>query len=420
MEPNNSKPNEPQKPLPPADRPTYEDFHAEGIDIVADSGVSEANEFTMGETNSAAETTLRELEKQEAQNEAVPQKALTPEQATKISNLQEIPRTEMPVPKKPQSTFVPPVTVMPKIASVMPPQPMPAAPKSPEIKNDPSIKQLRTFKSDAEEAVRYQNVSAIDIAVAEQKKREASTPIQYVHDEASHAKLGIFIIVVLAIIVLLMGGWYYWFSTSQQSPVTVTPTSKDNITALIPFRTSASIVIDTQEDAIDQIAARLSNVAMSTSSVFALLPKSTQEATTAAPITSIFLDTEIPDSLLRSLSNEYMIGVFTGSTKSPFIILKSTSFPITFAGMLEWESEMIDDLLPLIQVAHSEETGVGTTTNSFQDSVLVNVDVRVARNSNGKIILAYAFPNKETVAISTGEDSLRHILNELLRVRTIQ
>jgi hypothetical protein len=216
-----------------------------------------------------------------------------------------------------------------------------------------------------------------------------------------------------------MGGWYYWFSTSQQIPTTA-QTPKNNITGLIPFRTSASIVIDTQEDAIDQIAARLSTVTMSTSSVFALLPKSTQEATVAVPITTVFLDTEIPDGLLRSFSNEYMIGVFTESTKSPFIILKSTSFPITFAGMLEWEKEMVDDLLPLIQVAHNDETGLGTTTRSFQDSVIVNIDVRVARNSAGNIILAYAFPNKETVAIATGEDSLRHILNELLRVRTIQ
>ncbi len=419
MEPNNQKPNDPRKPLPPADRPTYEDFHAEGIDIVADSGVSEANEFTMGETNSAAEAALQDLEKQEVQTETVPQKTLTPEQATKISNLQEIPRPEMPIPKKPQQTFVPPVVTAPKIASVMPPQPAPTTPKAPEVKNDPSIKQLRTFKSDAEEAVRYQNVSAIDIAVAEQKKREASTPIQYVHDEASHAKLGIFIIVVLAIIVLLMGGWYYWFSTSQQSQVQA-PAPRDNITAFIPIRTSANIVIDTQEDAIDQISTRLSTITMGTSTVFALLPKSTSQTTEAAPIASIFLDTDIPESLLRSLTNEYMIGVFTGSGKSPFMILKSTSFPITFAGMLEWESEMADDLLPLIQVAHGEEMILGTSTRSFQDSVIVNVDVRVVRDSTGNIILGYAFPNKETVVIATREDALRHILNQLLLVRTIQ
>jgi hypothetical protein len=418
MEPNNPKPNDPQKPIPPQDRPTYEDFHAEGIDIVTDSGISETNEFSMGETNSAAETTINELEKQEAQAPTIPQKPLTPEQATRISNLQEIPR-EIPVPKKPQPAPVAPQTPPQQTNPFVPVQNAPEKPKAPEVKNDPSIKQLRTFKSDAEEAVRYQNVSAMDIALAEQKKREASTPIEYVHDESSHARLGLFIIIVLAIIVALLGGWYYWFTTSQSGVQVVAPVSKDNIRPLISYKTGSSVVIDTREDAIDQIAARLEMPA-GNSGVFALLPKSEPETTEGVPLESIFFDSEIPDGLLRSFSGEYMIGTYISAANNPFMILKSDSFPITFAGMLEWEKDMTEDLLPLIQVTHEDDAILGTTTRPFEDSVAQNVDVRVMRNASSTVILAYAFPNKDTVVITTSEDSLRYILGELLKVRTIQ
>ncbi len=418
MEPNNQSQNDPKKPLPPEGRPTYEDFHAEGIDIVANSGISETNEFSMGETNSAAETALSELGKQEALNESIPQKPLTPEQAAKIGNLQEIPAAEMPVPKKPQQPPQSPIPPQPRISPLIPPQSPTGLPKSPEMKNDPSIKQLRTFKTDAEEAVRYQNISAVDIALAEQRKKEASTPIEYIHDEASHANLGIFIVVVMAVIVLLLGGWYYWFTSSQPAQ-TGSPVSKDNIQALIPYKIGSSMVLDAEENAIDLIGARLADAASGTSSVFALLPKATAGSRDGAPLSDIFRDTEMPESLLRSFSGEYMIGSFISSRNDPFLILKSSSFPITFAGMLEWEGEMAKDLLPLVKVAH-DETKLPTTTKAFEDSVVQNVDIRVSRNQAGEIILAYAFPSKDTVVVTTGENSLRHILSELLKVRTIQ
>jgi hypothetical protein len=414
MEPNNQNSNDPQKPLPPQDRPTYADLHAEGVDIVANSGISEANEFTMAETNSAAESAMRELEKHEAAAETPSQKTLTPEQATKISNLQEIPRKELPVPIKPKEAPQP----EPVRAKVMPPPPVAEKPRISEVKNDPSIKQIRTFKTDAEEAVRYHNVSAVDIAVAEQKKKEA-TPVEYVHDEASHTRLGAFIFAVIAIILALSAGWYYWFTSSQKTATEIqTPVSKDKIIRLIPYKTGSSMVLDNRENAIDLIAERLDTLRAATGTVYALLPKASEEDAEGVPLNTIFLDTSIPESLLRSFSGEYMIGAYMTPQNEPFMIIKTSSFPIAFAGMLEWEKSMVKDLLPLIEVAHPN--GTGTSTKAFEDSVFMNIDVRVVRDETDAIILAYTLPNKDTLVIATGESSLRHILNEILKVRTIQ
>jgi hypothetical protein len=58
------------------------------------------------------------------------------------------------------------------------------------------------------------------------------------------------------------------------------------------------------------------------------------------------LEINAPDILVRTLTPSWMLGIFTDSNgqKSAFVIVTTNFFQNAFAGMLQWESVMSDDL----------------------------------------------------------------------------
>lgn len=287
----------------------------------------------------------------------------------------------------------------------------------PQTFNDPSIKQLRTFKSDAEEAVKYGNVSKASIAVAEQKKREESGEIKYM--EAKHSSPGVYIGIVAVIVIALAGGWYYWFNSSKTSQEKiVVPTV--SIVAFVPYSKTAIFQINQSSDPIVLIAEKAATVGPVLGTVAALAPISNASATVMSPITDVFAQTHISSRLLRSLSNNYMLGVYAYDVQSPFFILKNTFFQNAYAGMLDWEKDLGSDLTALIQVSDPTITSANANTGTFEDAVISNVNVRILKDSSGKILLAYAFADKDTIILTTNTTALKFLLDRILQVRTIQ
>jgi hypothetical protein len=352
------------------------ELHNEGIDLVG-SGIREENEFTG--------------------DESTPPEA----PATEPEPLKEEPKTEPP--KAPVSVVPAPQKSEPLVS----PAPKPA-------QNDPSIRPLRTFKTDAEEAVRYKNISAVDIAVAEQKRREA-TPGTYTSEKKPHA--GIFIATVMILIVALGAGWYLWFNTSQGTETA--PPIQGSIETIIPYAKGSTLLLDPDSDPLVLIGAKLATSNAGLGNVYALIPIPTSASAEQAPIASVFGKTNIPSRLERSLSSEYMIGTFTYDVQSPFIILKNTFFQNAFAGMLEWEKNLRSDLLPLIHVSFPQEIAT-TNSDTFEDIVISNIDTRILKNAEGKTILAYAFADTGTIVIATNETTLKYVLDRLLTVRSVQ
>lgn len=182
------------------------------------------------------------------------------------------------------------------------------------------------------------------------------------------------------------------------------------------------------------------------------------------------LETRAPEALSRSLSPLFMIGVHEFDGNEPFLIFKATSYESAFASMLEWESSMSLDLSPLFgrvsltrtlrpiddspeealpaflreeAASSSDDTGSTTPTETgsstidadttstpavavlppeaptqaetftsqrFTDAVIRNKDVRVLKNSEGKIALLYSFLDPSTILITTNEYTFIEIL----------
>ncbi len=373
MEPNNPTPEKDQNDLSNTQAAqSNSDFKAEGIDIMPG-----------------------------------PESAPEPVQEKRIPNESPLNRAGQMLDQTPLAPLKP--------TEVPPVRPQTTPEKTTEPMNDPSIKPLRTFKSDAEEAVKYQNVSTIDIAVAEQKRREARNKVEVT--EKKPASPGVFVLVAILVIVLIGGGWYYWFISSQDSveAVPIPPTVK----TIVPSTKGSAVYLEPNSNPLILISSKLEASNAGLGNIYTIVPTNSATSTVFAPIAQVFRMTKMPDRLKRSLSDTYMIGTYTYDANSPFIIVKNTFFQNAFSGMLDWEKTMRADLLPLIQVAHPDETATATST-TFADTVVSNVDTRALKNDAGDPILLYAFADKDTIVIATNTSALKYILDRLLSVRTIQ
>ncbi len=134
------------------------------------------------------------------------------------------------------------------------------------------------------------------------------------------------------------------------------------------------------------------------------------------------LNTRATPSFIRSLDPEFVLGLHIINDGEPFLILKSNFYDSAFSGMLSLETTMAADLLEIFTrakppVATSTETyigdKVGDWNDTFEDKVVKNKDVRILKDSAGKTVLLYSFINKETLVITTNEDTFNEIYNRL-------
>ena len=142
------------------------------------------------------------------------------------------------------------------------------------------------------------------------------------------------------------------------------------------------------------------------------------------------LDLRAPDILLRNVDLSSTIGVVSASGETrPFFVMRVTSFERTFAGMLGWESRMVQDLSdfypPYAELAPSELTETATSTSpvpapavatqptEFVDAIAANRDVRVLRDRFGRSLIMYGYIDRQTLIIARDETSFSVLATRL-------
>lgn len=113
------------------------------------------------------------------------------------------------------------------------------------------------------------------------------------------------------------------------------------------------------------------------------------------------IDPNVPDTFIRSLESEMMIGgVTVGENAYPYFILRSKNFDTAFAGMLSWEPFILSDLAPLFM----------RSNNTFIDRSFDNRAARLTQNEAGEEYIAYTFFDRETIIITTNIDAIRALI----------
>jgi hypothetical protein len=133
---------------------------------------------------------------------------------------------------------------------------------------------------------------------------------------------------------------------------------------------------------------------------------------------------EPPSSLNRSLISVFMIGTHVTEDTEPFMIFQTGFYENVFAGMLEWEKQMVTDFEDVLgydlrfRLGLDQSAVIALELPDFEDVVIQNKDARVMRDPNGETILLYSFLNRQTVVITTNENTLNEIARRLTTTRT--
>ncbi len=269
------------------------------------------------------------------------------------------------------------------------------------------IKSLRTYQGDVEEAVTKNNYSSSSIFLAEQKRRDQTllNPEQGTDKEARN-KFFLLVGGILLLLGIITVVSVYYIKSNQQ--VVIEKQTK----ALIGFSEEKIMPIanSTREELVTNIISEKQSFSLPVNSVLYINAVSGSSTPADLFLLLSILAPNIPPSLERSFDSQYMLGIYSFDTNEPFIILTTSDFVSSYAGMLKWEENMSFDLGKLFSI----QQNASTTTRIFTDQSLKNKDLRVLREASGKTVLLYSFIDKNTLLITTNENIFSAILGKYL------
>lgn len=328
------------------------------------------------------------------------------------------------------STIEPPTTGaadVPEPAVIMPD-------KKPAPTASPLVRSIHTYKEDIASSVKG-GASITSIAAAENARRTSQSGVG--GDSAAAETTRNVVIIAISVSLFLIGGigsWYAYSSYAAKNQVVVEqkqrdPVQAEKITELAPKNSSGN-------DLASQLYLAIKNSTAPLGTVERLIPISKDTITLAdgtektVPISTEQFFTQIkssmPDTLLRSLDPSFYFGLEAIHDNQPFLILKTSSFDTTLAGMLRWEPMMIRDLQtiflrPTDRVSPPLYTiGGGNISYKFEDAILQNKEIRAVRDLQGNVVLLYVFLDTKTLMITSDETVLKDVSARLIKAQFVR
>lgn len=118
----------------------------------------------------------------------------------------------------------------------------------------------------------------------------------------------------------------------------------------------------------------------------------------------------MPQTLVSVLTPTYFIGVHASDVNVPFILMKVTSPDHAFAGMLDWEKQMSQDLQPFLEI---RGVPLGGDLPQFSDLAIENIDARILREEDGTIRIIYAIVERNVVVITNSITTLKELADRI-------
>ncbi len=263
------------------------------------------------------------------------------------------------------------------------------------------IRALRTYQGDVEEALSKNKSSAITVMVAEQKRREERPELAPPPKISLEIKNKTFFAVGSALLflgILVVGGVYYYIKSTGETPV-----EQPNKSLVIFSKDKTVTNTSDRQKLVGEILSERSSFNMAVNSILYLKIEDKSAESFLKLIAS-----RIPDDLARSFDKEFMLGIYSFDTNEPFIILKTSDYPSSYAGMLKWEKDMVRDIGGIFSIPENLQGAL------FIDEELKNKDLRVLKNTENKTVLVYSFVDKNTLIITSHEELFTAVLGKYI------
>ena len=327
--------------------------------------------------------------------------------------------------ENPQEELVPVEESSPASAA---PLDNPTPPRAEEVTAVPSVAlpRLRTFKEDIASAIKDQNASFTSI-VAQEVGRRGRTPARFeATPTRDYKKIGL--AAASAVLVLLGIGLLTYVLFFYERNTSGTPVEEIPSLIFADDRRTLSIDNESSRGLLSALRNERDTASLSLGKILHVYLTRTDEGGIPRPIESVeflrAINAQLSDSFIRSLEQEFMVGVHVFDGNQPLIIFTTHSYEHAFAGMLQFEEGLRTALSPFFAGAEAASQSNATTTPTvfapkFQDLVIQNTDVRAIVGSDGKPVMLYAFPNPRTLIITTNEHTLEEIITRMQSTRVL-
>ncbi len=298
--------------------------------------------------------------------------------------------------------------------------------KTPQQSTEHTTPGIRTYGSDMADAIRTNEASVIKIALAEQKKREREALTQVAQGTKTSRvflTLGGLMFIVAAILGVS-------FVVQQKTKKSLPQEIIRNLPAIVSYDETLFADVTpitgraTIADGINKEISDQAKIGSIRSLFLTKLVSGTPKVITIQELIGL-LEMRIPESLLSSLAQTYMIGTYalpetdeTGKLYGKqhlFLLFQTTNYNQTYASLLEWEKTILDDMFLLFKIDISDRKIFET---QFKDTLIANKDARVLEKPNGTPALYYMFLDKETFIITDTKETLREIGLRLITKNT--
>lgn len=412
-------------------------------------------------------------------------KPIIPVQAQVPNLIQPKPQIPQPIQRE---NLIPKPTQLPAIAK----KEGELAPEMPKVVPQ---KALRTYESDIADVLARKHTSSTTMVIAENRRRQGGGDVISNKEELNHVgKKSLLVMLSMVLILAGLGGAYYFYSISPLAPANIpAPAFSNNSgqtqTSMIQADTKVAISIDDLSSSaiINRVQSEITKqqapgtikeiifTETSTAGSVQVNSRQTQIVTGSEMINRMGI--AVPDILFRTLTPQWMLGVYAdgNGNKDVFVIATTNFFQNAFAGMLQWEQVIADDLkayLPAtaqlkivpppiltnavgmtsvkavttsstnsspaasktanskINAVAMATSTIGTSTNlfttteklpaftalrgHFEDRIIMNKDIReFIADATGQGLFLYSFLNNSEIAVAGKEATLAEILTRL-------
>lgn len=294
---------------------------------------------------------------------------------------------------------------------------------------------LRTLRSDVEDTVKERKTSMVTVAAAEENRRASKVEVMPLNGEAPQRKKSTAFLIVSALVLLVVGGGLlvFAFMPTKQVPIANEPQLPASTLIYADETIPLPLAGHNRTSVMNDLVAMRENTALSLGLIREIYPTKLSTSTNLsereeiAPVLRLIAP-HANDAFLRTLTEKYILGVHVFDGNQAFLMVTTSSYEQTFVGMVEWESDMLADLLPLFERRprpRSPNERLSTTSapsvinTGFVDMVIENHDARVLKDSNGNIVLLWTFINQNTLAITTNERTLAELVSRIRNAPTL-
>jgi hypothetical protein len=277
---------------------------------------------------------------------------------------------------------------------------------------------IRTFEGDLAEAMARGKTSYAKIAIAQNRNEKGEEIIKNITEDVEPSKSHILrnIIFIFVGIVLLAGGGYggyYLFSKSTlfHSYTSAPITNQDKPKSILPNDGKIEFDISNQSKLIDRLKALVLSQNKPNTIIQIDPVIRTGDVTKSASLEQLkkAFDLYVPDQLNRSLTGDYMIGVYvdSNSISSVFVAVKNNYFQNAFSGIVSWEDVLPNDISIFLSSTSRAVKG------RFVDKIVKNRDVRSFANEEKQTLFVYSFINRDLLLFAKNEVILSAIVTRL-------